>query len=331
MEQHTDPQAGYGTINGALAALPNDTSPQVILVGPGSYHEVLNITRQAPLTLLGITPNPEAWETNLVHVWNSSYINQTTQLPTQHNADACVLTIGPYGPGSSDFKMYNIDVANRATVNGVEYKLGQTGPSAALFVTNGNASFYQSTFRSYQDTLYVGQTGNAVFSGGQVVGATDYIYGYGKAYFQGTQLANRGNGGGIVAWKGTAGNNTYGAYFNNSAIVAATDPEPGVNLTYSCPLGRPWNNMSRAVYMNTYMSDIVLPQGFMQWQPTNPQFVPNLTIFVESGSYGPGWKPRQRNETLESVISPQEATTRFSIEKVFGTFPSWVDTNYVYH
>jgi hypothetical protein len=25
-----------------------------------------------------------------------------------------VLTIGPYGPGSSDFKMYNIDVANRA-------------------------------------------------------------------------------------------------------------------------------------------------------------------------------------------------------------------------
>jgi hypothetical protein len=59
--------------------------------------------------------------------------------------------------------------------------------------------------------------------------------------------------------------------------------------------------------------------------------VPNLTIFVESGSYGPGWKPRQRNETLESVISPQEATARFSIEKVFGTFPSWVDTNYVYH
>jgi hypothetical protein len=44
-------------------------------------------------------------------------------------------------------------------------------------VTNGNASFYQCTFRSYQDTLYVGQTGNAVFSGGQVVGATDYVGG----------------------------------------------------------------------------------------------------------------------------------------------------------
>ena len=61
------------------------------------------------------------------------------------------------------------------TVNGVEDKVSQTGPSAAIFVSNGNASFYQCTFSSYQDTLYVGQPANAVFYGGEVVGATDYV------------------------------------------------------------------------------------------------------------------------------------------------------------
>ena len=85
----------------------------------------------------------------------------------------------------------------------MEYKISQTGPSAALFVTYGNASFYGCTFCSYQDTLYVGQGGNAYFSGGEIRGATDYLYGYGTAFFQNITLANRGNGGGIIAWKGT--------------------------------------------------------------------------------------------------------------------------------
>lgn len=100
-------------------------------MGPGSYHEVLNVTRKGPLTILGITHNPADYTANLVHVWNSSYINQTTQTSSQDNADAVVLTVSPNraaslvgsGPlgaplqpefGCSDFKMYNIDVANRA-------------------------------------------------------------------------------------------------------------------------------------------------------------------------------------------------------------------------
>ena len=60
-------------------------------------------------------------------------------------------------------------------MNGVEYTKGDTGPSAALFVSYANASFYQCTFASYQDTLYVGQPANAVFYGGEIRGATDYV------------------------------------------------------------------------------------------------------------------------------------------------------------
>ncbi len=68
------------------------------------------------------------------------------------------------------------------TVNGVEYKTGDTGPSAAVFVAYANASFYSCSFFSYQDTLYVGRNGSAFFYGGEVRGSTDYLYGFGTAW-----------------------------------------------------------------------------------------------------------------------------------------------------
>jgi hypothetical protein len=83
-----------------------------------------------------------------------------------HNSDAAVLTVAPInkGFGNTDFRAYNIDFANRATVNGVEI-MNQTGPSAAVFTTASNTSFYQSSFKSYQDTVYVGRNSSAFFYG----------------------------------------------------------------------------------------------------------------------------------------------------------------------
>lgn len=77
-----------------------------------------------------------------------------------------MLTVAPIngGFGNTDFKAYNIDFANRATVNGVEIK-NQTGPSAAVFTTASNTSFYGCSFKSYQDTVYVGRNSSAFFFG----------------------------------------------------------------------------------------------------------------------------------------------------------------------
>jgi hypothetical protein len=100
----------------------------------------------------------------------------------QDNADAVVLTVSPnraasligIGPagaplqpefGCTDFRLYNVDVANRATVNGKEF-FGQTGPSAAILLSYANMSSYGSTFFSYQDTLYCGRNAS-LFSYGE--------------------------------------------------------------------------------------------------------------------------------------------------------------------
>lgn len=130
------------------------------------------------LCFQGVTEDPRDYKKNLVKLWASSYINQTTQIPSpvQDNADAVVLTVSPnraasligIGPagaplqpefGCTDFRLYNVDVANRATVNGTEF-FGQTGPSAALLVSYANVSTYGSTFFSFQDTLYCGRNGS---------------------------------------------------------------------------------------------------------------------------------------------------------------------------
>ncbi|KAL7424629.1 hypothetical protein Q5752_000313 [Cryptotrichosporon argae] len=346
----TDPEAEYGTIQSAVLALPNDTSSQVILVGPGSYHEVVNVTRPGPLVILGMTANASSHVHNTVSLWNSSYINQTTQTAAQDNADAVVLTVSPsrnasraasgtLGPavlpasagypfGSVDFKMYNVDVANRATVGGVEWTATDTGPSAALLVAYANASFYHCSFASYQDTLYVGRNGSAVFVGGEVRGSTDYIYGFGTAYFEGTTLASRRCGGATVAWKGSQewyGPDNYGAYFNNSALIKSPDANATLDLTGQCALGRPWNNNSRVVYANTYMSDIVDPAGFIIWSDSDPRVIPNVTVFVEAGSYGPGFNASARNLSIESIEMRAQAAAQYSLAAVFGGLPSWVD------
>ena len=41
----------FETINGALAALPNDDSSRTIFIFPGVYSELVNITRPGPLTV----------------------------------------------------------------------------------------------------------------------------------------------------------------------------------------------------------------------------------------------------------------------------------------
>ena len=124
----------------------------IILVGEGEYHETLNITRRAPLTLLvmflffssarqilnrderfkgqlnqnATRPSMNASQSNLVQIWNNSFTQtgmddaQSAVLIVAPSFDASLIGSGPTGAplqpllGSSDFKAYNIDFQNRA-------------------------------------------------------------------------------------------------------------------------------------------------------------------------------------------------------------------------
>ncbi|KAJ7708822.1 pectin lyase-like protein [Mycena rosella] len=335
----TDSHAHFTSVQAAVASLPKDDSPAVILIGAGTYQEAVNVSRTGPTMLLGQTDHPASYAQNLVTIFNTTFINQTTQIASlQDNADSAVLTVAPNkyaawtgagyyggtpGPipdafGCTDFKAYNINFENRAANGGV-------GPALAFGIGFANASFYASTFRGMQDTMFVGKNGSAVFRKSQVLGSVDYIYGFGTAYFDQSLIGTRGAGC-TTAWKGTPNyTNTYGAYFSQSSIVRAPDANPALNLTGMQTLGRPWNNASVVVYIDSYMDSTINPAGFQIWSPTDPR---NETIYyAEEGSHGPGFNASAR-VSFDHLLTTKQTRQNFTVEKIFGGLPMWVDWNF---
>jgi hypothetical protein len=108
-------------------------------------------------------------------------------------------------------------------------------------ISYANASFYGCDFASFQDTWYTGRNGSTYVTGGTVYGQTDYLFGFGTAWFQNVTLANRACGGGITAWKGTnqtdAPGNRYGVYIADSQIIRSPDANATTATTGLCYLG----------------------------------------------------------------------------------------------
>lgn len=136
------PSSGYTTIQAAIRSLPNDTTPQTILVASGNYTEQVNVTRLGPVTLLGQTSAPNDHTQNTVRVYWAAVAGPSD------NARTSTLTVGPAGApyGSTDFRVYNMDFIN-------DYAPYSDTPSLALDVNHANASFYYAGFYSYQDTV----------------------------------------------------------------------------------------------------------------------------------------------------------------------------------
>lgn len=308
---------------------PNEKS--TLLIAAGTYHETINITRSAPLTLLGqLNLNGS----NLVTIFDTKFVQNgiddadTAVLTVSPNRAGALIGAGPTGApsqpefGNVDFKAYNIDFENRAA----DFAISQ---ALVVDVSYANASFYGCNFKSYQDTWYTGKNASTFVTGGGVWGQTDYIFGFGIAYFKNATLFNRACGGGIVAWKGTdtsPENNTYGAYLDETRLIRSPDANATLNLTEQCFLGRPWNDLATTVFLRTYMEDLVNPMG---WKPFggNRTEILNTTFYAEYDSFGPGGNVSER-VPIEHILTAQEAKA-FDIENVFRGRPGWVDFEYV--
>ncbi|KAJ8691848.1 hypothetical protein PTI98_011374 [Pleurotus ostreatus] len=282
-QNRADPFAQFHSIQDAIQALP-DSGSFVILVGAGEYHETINITRRGPLTLVGqiaaeaslpSTRTANISESNLVQIWDNKFV-----VPGMDDADSAVLSVAPSrdaaligaGPtgaplqplsGNADFKAYNIDFQNRAA----NFSISQ---ALVTDISYANASFYGCSFASYQDTWYTGRNASTYVVDSVIFGQTDYLFGFGTAWFEDVVLANRACGGGIVAWKGTnqtdAPGNRYGAYVSNSRIARSPDANTTVVTADRCFLGRPWNDLATTVFLRTNMDDSIRPEG---WTPFN--------------------------------------------------------------
>ena len=153
----------FRSIQSAVQSLVNTTLPSTILILPGNYREQVNITTNAPLTILGQTPLPNSRTNNTVRVSfalaTGNKVNKfdnvyTATLIVAPSLQAALTGSGPTGYnvstdqsfGSSDFRVYNVDFIN-------DWAEFADGPALALAVGYVNAGFYLCRWYSYQDTV----------------------------------------------------------------------------------------------------------------------------------------------------------------------------------
>ncbi|KAJ8594893.1 carbohydrate esterase family 8 protein [Rhizopogon salebrosus TDB-379] len=318
----TDSSAHFTSVQDAIASLP-DTGAAIILIGEGEYFEMVNVARSAPLTLLGQLDPATAYnaagnasQRNLVHIWNNLHV-----VPGVNDEQTATFTIAP-SPGqmfgNTNFRAYNIDFENRAA----NYSISQ---ALVTSISYANASFYGCAFASWQDTWYTGANANTYVVDSIIYGQTDYLFGFGTAWFQNVTLANRACGGGLTAWQGTE-DTKHGAYIADSRIIRSPDANATTVTNKQCSLGRPWNAMAIAVYLRTYMDESIAPAGFTPW--SRGASIPSTTYYAEYDSYGPGADTSAR--VAQDHILTSEQAQSFTLEEVFMGTPAWIDFDYAY-
>jgi hypothetical protein len=147
----------YGTVEGAISALPSDGAEKVILIMPGTYTEQININRTGKVTLRGTTNYVNDYSQNEV------IIQFNYGVSTSAGQDELTPVINSKKTDGSGLALYNIDFVNT---------FAQTKNYAALAADfyGNNMAAYGCSFIGFQDTLLANK-GTQLFSNCYIEGS----------------------------------------------------------------------------------------------------------------------------------------------------------------
>ncbi|KAL4397447.1 pectinesterase/pectinesterase inhibitor PPE8B [Arachis duranensis] len=147
--------------------------------------------------------------------------------------------------------------------------------------------FFRCGILGYQDSLYT-HTMRQFFRECTISGTVDFIFGDATAVFQKCNvlvkkgLQNQKNT--ITAQGRKDPNEPTGFSLQFCNVTADSDLVSFVNTTETF-LGRPWKTYSRTIFMQNYMSEIIRPQGWLEW---NGNFALDTLYYAEYMNTGAG-------------------------------------------
>nr|GMD24779.1 probable pectinesterase 29 [Ipomoea batatas] len=152
--------------------------------------------------------------------------------------------------------------------------------AVAALVMGDNTAFYRCGFKSWQDTLWDVQ-GHHYFKRCTINGAVDFIFGNGQSIYEKCSIAvNAGTlDPGLVGFITAQGRDNPD---DNSAFVFKNCRVFGTGKTF---LGRPWRSYARVIFYNTFMDNVVVPEG---WTSFFGDDNAGKLSFAEYGCRGPG-------------------------------------------
>uniref|UniRef100_A0A5B7AJS4 pectinesterase n=2 Tax=Davidia involucrata TaxID=16924 RepID=A0A5B7AJS4_DAVIN len=294
-----DGSGKYRTINEALEDIPKKKDKTfVIYIKEGVYEEKVQFNRSMThLMIIGDGP------TKTRITGGANFIDGTTTFHT-----ATVVALGEY------FIARDIGFENSA------------GPekhqAVALRVGADMSIFYNCDMDGYQDTLYA-HTYRQFYRDCRITGTIDFLFGDSAALFQNCTMLVRKplpNQQCIVTAQGRKEKNqTTGIVLQNCTITADPSYRP-VQTTFKSYLGRPWKEFSRTIIMESYIDDLIMPEG---WLPWNGNFALDTCHYAEFNNRGPASsklnRVRWRGVKNVSTTSIQRYTA-----SVFIAGDSWI-------
>lgn len=312
--------ATFHTLGAALSAAPSWSAGRyTIFIRNGRYREKLTVDRPN-VTLVGES-------------------RDGTVLTFDAASDTPAPGGGTYGTRGSftlrvvapDFRAENLTIenafdypANAAKAADDPTKL-RNAQAVALMLDGASdrAVFTNCRISGYQDTLFP-NAGRSYFDHCLVLGHVDFIFGAGRAVFDGCEIVSRDRGSpdnnGYITAPSTPDTAPYGFLIVRSRLMK----ERATMAPGSVALGRPWHPSanrhvnSSAVFVDTWMDDHVGTRGWDRMSSvdsagTRVWFEPADARFYEYHSRGPGAvaSPARR------VLADAEAR-RYTAEQVLA-------------
>ncbi|XP_057535688.1 pectinesterase-like [Amaranthus tricolor] len=284
-----DGSGDHRTIAEAVAAAPNKSKKRfVIFIKAGVYDEIVEVGKK---------------KTNLMFVGEGR--TKTIITGKRNVVDGFTTfdsaTVAITGDG---FLARDLTIQNTA------------GPSkhqaVALRVGADLSAFYECDILAYQDTLYVHKN-RQFFVKCLITGTVDFIFGNAAVVFQDCDIharkPNPNQKNMITAQSRMDPNQNTGIVIQKCRIGGTMDLQ-GAKNNYATYLGRPWQEYSRTVIMQSSISDVVHPAGWHEWEG---EFGLKTLHYLEYDNSGPGSDTSKRVQwDGVRVISQQSEALKFT-------------------
>uniref|UniRef100_A0A7N0ZRU0 Pectinesterase n=1 Tax=Kalanchoe fedtschenkoi TaxID=63787 RepID=A0A7N0ZRU0_KALFE len=165
--------------------------------------------------------------------------------------------------------------------------------AVALRVQSDYSVFHNCRMDGYQDTLYV-HAHRQFYRDCIITGTIDFIFGDAAAVFQNCTMQVRKpeeNQFNAVTAQGRKERRQSGAIvIQNCNITAHPELEP-VKAKFKTYLGRPWKPHARTIIMESYIDDLIAPEG---WTPWAYDVNTEGCLYAEFNNRGPGSSTKNR-------------------------------------
>ncbi|KAJ8443513.1 hypothetical protein Cgig2_016996 [Carnegiea gigantea] len=288
----------YKTIEEALKDIPKYGSGNkfIIYIKKGVYNEYLVVEKSMKhVVFVGDGPT----KTRITN--NKNFIDGTKTYKTA--------TLCKYTTIEGDYFMAK-DIGIENTAGAAKHQ------AVALRVQADQSIFYNCHMDGYQDTLYV-HTYRQFYRNCRITGTIDFIFGDAAAFFQNCTFVVRKplpNQDCIVTAQGRMERHQpTGIIIHKCRFEADPDYYP-LRRKNKAYLGRPWKEYSRTIIMESYIGDLIQPQG---WLPWDGNFALETCYYSEFINAGPGAKLANRAKWRGVKIISYDSAEKFMPPNLF--------------